>query len=50
VLANLMRAYDALGDLSALPGPEGLRAAAHSTQRLATEMQAAAEDIDNHPL
>jgi hypothetical protein len=40
VLAKLVRAYEAIVDLGVLPFPEGLRAAAHSTQRLATEMQA----------
>jgi hypothetical protein len=47
VLAKLMQAYEVLGDLSAVPGTAGLRAAANSTHRLAVEMQACAEDIDN---
>lgn len=46
LLARLARAYGTLGDLAALPGAAGLRAVAHSAQRLATEMQAAAEAMD----
>jgi hypothetical protein len=47
VLAKLAQAYKMLGDLGAIPGAAGLRAAAHSTERLAAEIQAVADDIEH---
>lgn len=48
VLAKLVQAYKLAGDLGAIPGAPGLRAAARSTGRLAAEMRAVADDIDRH--